>query len=335
MTTRQGVVAATLVKLADSLTDDFDVVELLHLLTARCVEVFDVAAAGLTLRSEGEGPLVMATSEAAAKLLESPELQPAEGPGQPDRLTLPALNQTLDAEGGPWPTFARRARQAGYRSVSVLPMRLRERTTGALVLFRTGTDPMDEEDLVGAQAFADVATIAVAQHRRAAEAQRLNEQLHHALNSRIAIEQAKGIVAERAGVSTDQAFEMLRRHARGHNLKLADVVADVVEGRGGTGPLEAAGERGTPAASSATPPASTPEHSGLLRVLTVAEGSPPADAVDAAAAELLSVLGAESVSFLMADLGGESLVRLRTDRSRQRAQDPLGGCPRVRRCRRR
>ena len=77
---------------------------------------------------------------------------------------------------------------------------------------------------------ADVATIGVLQHRAALEAQVLNEQLNHALNSRIVIEQAKGIIAERESLNMEQAFSTLRNHARSHNLRLVDVASDVIDG---------------------------------------------------------------------------------------------------------
>ena len=81
-----------------------------------------------------------------------------------------------------------------------------------------------------AQAFADIATIAILQHRAAREAQVVNEQLNRALNSRVVIEQAKGVLAEREDLDVQQAFEWLRRHARNHNLRLADLAGDVIAG---------------------------------------------------------------------------------------------------------
>jgi AmiR/NasT family two-component response regulator len=101
---------------------------------------------------------------------------------------------------------------------------------GALNLFRESTGAISDDDLLAAQAFADVATIAMLQHRAMHEARILNEQLQHALNSRITIEQAKGMVAERAGLDMEQAFARLRNYARNHNRRLADVAQDVIDG---------------------------------------------------------------------------------------------------------
>ena len=109
-------------------------------------------------------------------------------------------------------------------------MRLRGTIIGALNLFHAEPGEMRQADIDAAQAFADVATIAILQHRAALEAQVLNEQLNHALNSRVVIEQAKGMVAERAGLDMEQAFATLRNHARNHNLRLVDLASDVIGG---------------------------------------------------------------------------------------------------------
>jgi GAF domain-containing protein len=228
---KEALLARTLVELADTLVDDFDVVELLTLLTDRCVEVLDVSAAGLMLVSPGGDLRVMASSSDAMRVLELFELQAEEGPC-PDcyRTGQPIVNHTLGAVDGRWPRFAPRALEAGFHSVHALPLRLRGLTIGALNLFRADEGEMRESDVLAAQAFADVATIAIIQHRAAAEAQVVNQQLHHALNTRIVIEQAKGVMAERAGLDMEQSFARLRNHARNHNLRLVDVAQSVIDG---------------------------------------------------------------------------------------------------------
>ena len=228
---REALLARTLVELADTLVDDFDVVELLTLLTDRCVEVLDVSAAGLMLVSPGGDLRVMASSSDAMRVLELFELQSEEGPC-PDcyRTGGPIVNQRLAADDGRWPRFAPRALEAGFRSVHALPMHLRELTIGALNLFRADEGGLDEADLLAAQAFADVATIAILQHRAGAEAKVVNQQLHDALNTRIIIEQAKGVVSERGGLDMEGSFSRLRNHARNHNLRLVDVAQGVIDG---------------------------------------------------------------------------------------------------------
>ena len=143
---------------------------------------------------------------------------------------IPVVNQDLATVDGRWPRFAAEALDAGFHSVHALPMRLRGTVIGALNLFRTDAGTMGEADVQVGQAFADVATIAILQHRAATRAQEVNDQLNHALTSRILIEQAKGVVSERLGVDTERAFLTLRGHARSHNVRLADLANDVITG---------------------------------------------------------------------------------------------------------
>jgi GAF domain-containing protein len=228
---RESLLAETLVELADSLVDDFDVVELLTLLTDRCVEVLGVAAAGILLVSM-QGELgVMASSDEATRVLELFELQCQEGPCLDCyRTGAPVVAADLTTADGRWPHFAVESLRAGFRSVHAVPMRLRGTTIGALNLFGLGTDILDESDSRAAQAFADVATIAILQNRALLAAQVVNDELQHALQSRVAIEQAKGVLAERAGIDVDQAFTYLRSFARNHGRRLAEVAHDVIDG---------------------------------------------------------------------------------------------------------
>jgi GAF domain-containing protein len=140
------------------------------------------------------------------------------------------VNQALTVPDTRWPRFTPRAIAQGFRSVHCLPMRLRGRTIGALNLFRTEQGPLDSDDVLVAQGLADVATIAILQHRTSLDARVLNDQLSNALNSRIIIEQAKGRVSQSTSCDMDRAFRRLRAHARNHNLGLTDVARSVVEG---------------------------------------------------------------------------------------------------------
>jgi GAF domain-containing protein len=231
MMSRETLLTRTFVELADTLVDDFDVVELLTRLAHRCVEVLDVAAAGLMLIAP-EGDLrVVASSSEEMRLVELFEIQSQEGPC-PDcfRTGEPALHTDLASEDAHWPRFGPIAVKAGFRSVHALPMRLRGETIGALNLFQDAAGGLAEADVVVAQALADVATIGILQHRAASQAHLLVDQLNHALNSRVMIEQAKGILAERAGLSMEGAFSWLRHHARSHNLLLVDVAQAVIDG---------------------------------------------------------------------------------------------------------
>lgn len=227
---REELLTQTLVQLADTLVEDFDLVDVLTALSDRCVEILDVSAAGLMLMSPDGVLRRMASSSEAMRVLEVFEQESEEGP-RPDcyRSGRPVVNVNLVEVDGRWPGFAPQAIAAGFRSVHALPMRLRGRTIGALNLFREGEGYLSAADVVVAQALADVATIGIIQQRAAAEAQALNEQLQQALNSRIVIEQAKGIVAEAMNIDMPTAFSRLRDHARNNNLKLGDVARAVID----------------------------------------------------------------------------------------------------------
>jgi GAF domain-containing protein len=140
------------------------------------------------------------------------------------------VNESLEADQGRWPNFVPEARAAGFRPVHALPMKLRSQVIGALNLFRSEPGKMSDADLAAAQALADIATISILQERAAGENKGLTRQLEGALNSRVAIEQANGVLAERASLSMDQAFDLLRTFARSHNRRLHDVAVAVVEG---------------------------------------------------------------------------------------------------------
>jgi transcriptional regulator with GAF, ATPase, and Fis domain len=228
---REALLARTFVELADTLVDDFDVVELLTRLADRCVDVLDVGAAGLMLAAPDGDLRVMASSSETMRLLELFELQSQEGPCLDCyRTGQPVVNQNLATVNGRWPRFAAQALVAGFHSVHALPLRLRGTVIGALNLFHIDPGEMRQADVDAAQALADVATIAILQHRAALEGHVVNEQLQHALNTRVVIEQAKGVVAEREALNMEQSFSALRAYARDHNLRLADVAHDVIKG---------------------------------------------------------------------------------------------------------
>ena len=228
---REAMLAQAFVELADTLVADFDVVELLTVLTDRCVDVLDVEAAGIMLAGPSGELRVMASSNETMRVLELFEVQAQEGPCLDCfRTGEPILNQDLATAHELWPRFAAEALVAGYRSAHAIPMRLRGAVIGALNLFNAEVGEMHQADVDAAQALADVATIAILQHRAALEAQVVNDQLNVALRSRIVIEQAKGMVAERQQLNMDQAFGRLRGHARNHNLRLSDVARAVIEG---------------------------------------------------------------------------------------------------------
>ncbi len=225
---REALLARTFVEVADSLVDNFDVVDLLSRLADRCVEIVDVTAAGLLLGSADGELRLLASSSEAVRVLELFAIQTDEGPCiDCYRTGQPIVNVNIVDAGDRWPRFASKAVEAGFRSVHAIPLRLRGQTIGVLNLVRGHEGALRDVDVVAAQALADVATIAILQHRVTSDAQALNEKLTQALSTRIVIEQAKGVVAERAGVDMEQAFVRLRSHARNHNLRLTDLAQAV------------------------------------------------------------------------------------------------------------
>ncbi|HEY5018502.1 MAG TPA: GAF and ANTAR domain-containing protein [Streptosporangiaceae bacterium] len=224
------LLSATFVELTDTLVADFDVIDFLHVLTDRSAVLLDVSAAGLLLADpRGELRVVAASSE-AARLLELFQLQGDQGPcldcyrsGRP--VTSPDL-----AADTRWPRFAAAAAEAGFASVQALPMRLRDQVVGALNLFRAAPGGFDPGNVRVGQALADVATIGLLHERGMRRSDTLNEQLQAALNSRVVIEQAKGKLAERLGIDTDEAFTVLRDVARSRNQRLSDVARAFIDG---------------------------------------------------------------------------------------------------------
>lgn len=228
---KHPLLARTFVELADTLVDDFDVVDLLSLLSERCVEILGVSSAGLLLTS-AEGELrVMASSSEAMRAVELFELQSQEGPCFDCVCSGKQIaNSDLATAQELWPRFAREALNAGFHSVLALPMSLRGSVVGALNLFSDQVGLMDEQDVVVAQSLADIATIAIFQQRAASESQVINTNLNIALNSRVTIEQAKGILSERLGIDMAEAFSHLRGYARSHNLLLVNVAQTIIDG---------------------------------------------------------------------------------------------------------
>jgi transcriptional regulator with GAF, ATPase, and Fis domain len=225
------LLSQTFVELTDTMVDDFDVIDFLHVLTDRSVLLLDVSAAGLLLADpRGELRVVAASSE-VTRLLELFQLQNDEGPCLDCfRSGQPVTAADLAAATHHWPRFAAAAQQAGFAAVQALPMRLREQIIGALNLFRATPGAFSPTDVRIGQALADVATISLLQERSMRQSDILNEQLQTALNSRVIIEQAKGKVAERLGLDMDQAFRLMRDHARNHNLRLDDTARALIDG---------------------------------------------------------------------------------------------------------
>jgi transcriptional regulator with GAF, ATPase, and Fis domain len=223
--------AEAFVELADTLVDDFDVVDFLHQVTVRCAQVLGVSAAGVLLTDQRGALRVVAASTEQTRLLELLQSQTEEGPCiECFHTGRPVAVAELSAATGRWPRFVAQADQVGFASVHALPMRLRTQIIGALNLFHTVPGALDEDTLRLGQALADVATIGLLQARAIRDQQTLAEQLQIALNSRVVIEQAKGVIAERRHLDMDQSFTLLRARARTNNRRLSDLARSVIDG---------------------------------------------------------------------------------------------------------
>ena len=213
------------VEIADTLVDEFDLMDFLHMLTVRVAELVDAAAVGLLL-ADLQGQLrFMAASSENATVAQVFQIQTSEGPGlQAYRAATPVIDADLHTGDPRWPGFTACATAAGFRCVHAFPLRLRGEVIGALNVLSTDVGGgLDDAGVRVVQALADVTTIALLQERALRRAETLTEQLQGALNSRVVIEQAKGVIARAQGVSVDAAFDLMRRYARRYNRRLSDV----------------------------------------------------------------------------------------------------------------
>jgi transcriptional regulator with GAF, ATPase, and Fis domain len=226
----QPLLSDVFIEMADTLVDDFDVLEFLHTLTERCVQLLGVSAAGLMV-TDGAGRLrVVAASSERTRLLELFELQTDEGPCVECFHTAAAVSVENLPTAGRWPRFTAAASEVGYAAVHALPMKLRSDVIGALNLFGTEPGALDREKLRIGQALADIATVGLLQQRAIRARDVLTEQLQTALNSRVLIEQAKGLLAERMQIDVEQAFTILRSTARNRNQRLSALAQGLVDG---------------------------------------------------------------------------------------------------------
>ena len=230
MDNREEWIARTFVELADTLVADFDLIDFMAVVVDRCAELLDSAEVGLALAATRGELRVMASSTERMRALELIEFQNDEGPCR-DSLSSgeQVLNARLDEAQDRWPKFSPQALEAGFQMVHALPLRLRAQVIGAMNIFSPEPRELAPEDVNLAQALADAATIGILQERAIKHGSDLAGQLQGALNSRIVIEQAKGIVAERRKVDMDEAFALLRSYARRNRQKLSDVAHAIID----------------------------------------------------------------------------------------------------------
>ena len=225
---REGLIGRTFVELADTLVEGYDVIEFLQRLTERCVMLLGVAEASVALADTGGALRAVASSSERMRLLALIELQRRDGPCLDCWLVGdPVVEDDLEGAAGRWPVFGPAALEAGFRSVYALPLRLRRERIGALNLFADVPNGLAGDDHDLGQAMADVATIGLLHERFLREQTTVAVQLQTALDSRVVLEQAKGMVAQQAGVDVDQAFQLIRGYARRRSERLTDVARSI------------------------------------------------------------------------------------------------------------
>jgi transcriptional regulator with GAF, ATPase, and Fis domain len=225
---REARLVETFVTLTDSLVADYDVVDVLQTLVDRAVELFDAAAGAIHLLDKHDELRVVASTSERSSFIGLLQLDAGEGPCIA-AVTTGRLVTSENAEDlrSRWPRFAEASRARGYAGVHAIPLRLRDVTVGSLNLFRESEGALNGADARAAQALADVATISLLQQRTIEHATLTAEQLQRALDSRVAVEQAKGYLSRAAGVDVDTAFGMIRRYARTSQRRLSDVAAAI------------------------------------------------------------------------------------------------------------
>lgn len=275
--TSDEVLFATLIELADTTTTGFDLVSMSDRLVGACVEMLGVTAAGIMLGDQRQSLRVFASSSEETRILELLELQNNDGP------CLEAFNTGAPIDGvdlsqftARWPNFAAAAVAAGFNTAYAVPMRLRNQTIGALNLFHAGIEPLSARNVSVARVLADMAAIGIINHWSLRQQEVLAQQLQSALNTRVIIEQAKGVIAERRGMSPGEAFEYLRSTARSSQRPIAEVAIETVTGRPVTAPVPRPGHRDV-----ADPePRSAGVVERALEIIQFVYSVSPADALD-------------------------------------------------------
>ncbi|WP_404432385.1 GAF and ANTAR domain-containing protein [Microbacterium lacus] len=232
MRTREDQLLQTMATLADSLVDDFDVVDLLQLLVEDSAHLFDAVAAGILLLSPSGHLEVIASTSDRSEFVELMQLRAGQGPCVEAVETGRVVSvEDLSDVADRWPKFAADARESGFASLHAIPMRLRDSIIGSLNLFRDRIGKLNEPDAMAAKTLADIATISILQQRLVEESLLTQGQLQRALDSRVVIEQAKGYVAQRHELDMDAAFQLIRNHARSTQTRLSDIASDITAGR--------------------------------------------------------------------------------------------------------
>lgn len=229
---REAQLVHTFVTLADSLVDEYDIIDLLQTLVDRTTTLFEATAAGILLGTTDDDLQVVVSTSERSRFIGLMQLRAGQGPcveavTTGEVVSVHDVAETRDR----WPRFASEAQDSGYVSVHAIPLRLREMTIGSLNLFRDREGGLDESDALAARGLADVATISILQERTIKDAGAAREQLQRALDSRIVIEQAKGVISHTHQIDMDEAYRLIRHHARSTETLLSVVAAEIIVGQ--------------------------------------------------------------------------------------------------------
>ncbi|MET9273534.1 GAF and ANTAR domain-containing protein [Kribbella sp. NPDC003557] len=220
----------TVSDLVARLVTDEDLSGTLAWLTEECARLPGVTASALLLVDRQGTLSVAAASSAPVRRLQEAELRVAEGPAH-DSYDRGARVDCLDAFDADrrWPRFAPVARRRGVQAVHAFPLPSPARTIGVLTMFMSEPGGLSDVALVAGQVLASTVALGIESHQ-AAQLEIRTDQLQTALDSRVLIEQAKGLLSERLGLSLDDAFTVMRRHARNNGERLVGVAAAVLDG---------------------------------------------------------------------------------------------------------
>jgi len=222
--------AAAFTELSDVHRPDFDADAYGHTLALQSVSLLDVDAAGWLWAGDNGCPEAAGGTTDAVRFLLVTQLGTGDGPAAESLRTQRMLSVADVAADTRWAAFRAAVLDAGFGSVHTLPLQQNGQVIGALSLFQERPGELAKDDLVVATALAEVAAACLLLKRSVTKAEKLAGQLQTALNSRVIIEQAKGILAERQGTSLDDAFELMRAFARHNRRRLNDVACAVVAG---------------------------------------------------------------------------------------------------------
>ncbi|UFU02236.1 GAF and ANTAR domain-containing protein [Ruania suaedae] len=214
----------------EKLVAPYDVDEALRTLAENLTDLLALAGSGVTLGLEERLRAATAVPPHLAAL-EHYQEQHQEGPCVSAYHTGEVVAVSDLREETRWPGYRTIAADVGVRAVAGMPMKLAGNAVGALNMYHAEPHIWDDSDLLAARALSNMATAYLIHSSTLSQQNQLSDQLQHALDSRVLIEQAKGVLTQTHALTLTEAYELLRRNARNNGRKVREVADDVVEGR--------------------------------------------------------------------------------------------------------